>query len=362
MGILKHLLGGGHGSRHGYGSHGNRHGQNGSYGDPNLNPQPRRRACLRRLRRRPRRSVLRAMRCIADAGRAQCRATLAPGASFCGQCGARAQARACAGVAAPRMRDAVLMATSTRAQGALDDSQAASSRRQRAGRRRHGGGRLAKPASMQRSGMHMRGHAESHGERDPARAAGPASRVPSNMAASSGSSPRRRRRRTGRRPWPGRWRRVGAPARRGRHSLGGHDDSGAQDRDGIAGSDDEGSDHQKYGLSLRASMQSKTTTKAKVGEASVQIARTATAVRHGPRQRRLAGRRQRRATIPAPKRRARADDRWRPSCRCWVCPRIARRHSVRWLAGGVREPPARPGISRSIPIDVSGHVNPHSFS
>ena len=65
---------------------------------------------------------------------------------------------------------------------------------------------------------------------------------------------------------------------------------GAQDRDGIAGSDDEGSDHQKYGLSLRASMQSKTTTKAKVGEASVQIAQDSNSqVRHGPRQRRLGG-------------------------------------------------------------------------
>ena len=56
MGILKHLLGGGHGSRHGYGSHGNRHGQNGSYGDPNLNPQPRQAAlaCGAAARRRPR--------------------------------------------------------------------------------------------------------------------------------------------------------------------------------------------------------------------------------------------------------------------------------------------------------------------
>ena len=65
---------------------------------------------------------------------------------------------------------------------------------------------------------------------------------------------------------------------------------GAQDRDGIAGGDDEGSDHQKYGLSLRASMQSKTTTKAKVGEASVQIAQDSNSqVRHGARQRRLGG-------------------------------------------------------------------------
>ena len=66
MGILKHLLGGGHGSRHGYGSHGNRHGQNGSYGDPNLNPQPRQAA----------------LACGA------CGAAQAAGGRFCAQCGA----------------------------------------------------------------------------------------------------------------------------------------------------------------------------------------------------------------------------------------------------------------------------------
>ncbi|WZB61191.1 hypothetical protein WJ970_27345 [Achromobacter xylosoxidans] len=83
------------------------------------------------------------------------------------------------------------MVTSTRAQGALDDgSQAASSRRQRAlaGAAMAAAGSRGQPG-MQRSGMHMRGHAESHGERDPAQGVGPASRVPSNIAASSGSSP-----------------------------------------------------------------------------------------------------------------------------------------------------------------------------
>ena len=236
MGILKHLLGGGHGSRHGYGSHGNRHGQNGSYGDPNLNPQPRQAAlacgaCGAAGRGR---SVLRAMRCIADAGRVRAM----PGDACARREFLRTVRRAGAGLTracAPawrrlaRMRDAVLMATSTRAQGALDDgSQAASSRRQRAGRRRHGGGRLAKgQPGMQRSGMHMRGHAESHGERDPPRAAGPASVCPATWRPVPAVAPRRRPPPgTGRRPWPGRWRRVGAPARRGRHSLGGHDDSG----------------------------------------------------------------------------------------------------------------------------------------
>ena len=92
-----------------------------------------------------------------------------------------------------------------------------------------------------------------------------------------------------------------------------------------------GSDHQKYGLSLRASMQSKTTTKAKVGEASVQIAQDSNSqVRHGPRQRRLGGAAAAAGDDSGAEAPSQADDRWRPSCRCWVCPRIARRHSVRW--------------------------------
>ncbi|AUT47608.1 zinc ribbon domain-containing protein [Achromobacter sp. AONIH1] len=96
MGILKHLLGGGHGSRHGYGSHGNRHGQNGSYGDPNLNPQPRQAAlacgACGAAQAAGGRFCAQCGASLTPAACAQCRATLAPGASFCGQCGARAQA------------------------------------------------------------------------------------------------------------------------------------------------------------------------------------------------------------------------------------------------------------------------------
>ena len=145
---------------------------------------------------------------------------------------------------------------------------------------------------MQRSGMHMRGHAESHGERDPAQ--GGRSGVP--CAQQHGGQFRQQPRGGARRQEQGAGRGLGGGGvlARQRGAVGIASAAmtivGAQDRDGIAGSDDEGSDHQKYGLSLRASMQSKTTTKAKVGEASVQIAQDSNSqVRHGPRQRRLGG-------------------------------------------------------------------------
>ena len=332
MGILKHLLGGGHGSRHGYGSHGNRHGQNGSYGDPNLNPQPRQAALACGAR-----SVLRAMRCIADAGRVQCRATLAPAASFCGSaargCGLERPRAARRCVA--RMRDAVLMAVSTRAQDALTTvprrrRPAVSARWPALAWRRPVRERPARHAALRHA--HARPpripwRARSRPGRPVRRPVCPATWRPVPAAARGGA----RRQEQG----AGRGLGGGGVLARQRGAVGIATAAmtivGAQDRDGIAGGDDEGSDHQKYGLSLRASMQSKTTTKAKVGEASVQIAQDSNSqVRHGRASAGWAGRRQRRAASPAPRRRARAGGRWRPSCRCWVCPRIARRHSVRW--------------------------------
>ena len=198
MGILKHLLGGGHGSRHGYGSHGNRHGQNGSYGDPNLNPQPRQAAlacgACGAAQAAGGRFCAQCGASLTPAACVQCRATLAPAASFCGQCGARVRLerpRAAARRCVARMRDAVLMAVSTRAQDALDDgaqaaSTAVSARWPALAWRRPVRERPARHAAP---GMHMRGHPNPMASAIPPRAAGPASRVPSNMAASSGSSP-----------------------------------------------------------------------------------------------------------------------------------------------------------------------------
>ena len=208
-----------------------------------------------------------------------------------------------------RMRDAVLMATSTRAQGALDDgSQAASSRRQRWPAppwRRPARERPARHAALRHAHARPRRipwRARSRPGRPVRRPVCPATWRPVPAAARGGA----RRQEQG----AGRGLGGGGVLARQRGAVGIASAAmtivGAQDRDGIAGSDDEGSDHQKYGLSLRASMQSKTTTKAKVGEASVQIAQDSNSqVRHGPRQRRLGGAAAAAATIPAPKRRAR---------------------------------------------------------
>lgn len=99
MGILKHLLGGGYGGRHGYGSHGNKHGQGYGYdsssGNTPMNPAPRQAAlacgACGTSQAAGSRFCSQCGASMAPAVCAQCRAALAPGASFCGQCGTRAQ-------------------------------------------------------------------------------------------------------------------------------------------------------------------------------------------------------------------------------------------------------------------------------